>query len=64
MANLFDLCRRWDSNPQGLPHTSLSRTRIPVPPRRLLWNVISERDVYIPIFSQIALICQQGNNFV
>ena len=27
-------CRRWESNPHGFPHTSLSRARLPVPPLR------------------------------
>src|SRR5256885_1959421 len=28
-------CSREDSNLQGLPHTVLSRTRLPIPPREL-----------------------------
>ena len=28
-------CRRWESNPHGFPHTSLSRARLPIPPLRL-----------------------------
>lgn len=27
-------CRRWESNPHGFPHTSLSRARLPIPPLR------------------------------
>ena len=38
-------CSREDSNLHGLPHTVLSRTRLPVPPRELK-KLAGEADLY------------------